>query len=177
MKDIFERFAALKASPWITDDLADSEALASVEERLGIALPPALKAVLEHYGAAITFGTEVHFRPDTPSGWEDKEGSLSISTLYGIRNDDWSIVKRNVDYDDQVPENCIVIGESPGGNQICIDRDSGSILFWDHESNVQEASSSIISESFDSFIERLYPVDDAARLPTGVITSKSYLNF
>jgi SMI1-KNR4 cell-wall len=149
----------------------------TVEDRLLISLPSALKEILARYGSGIIFEKGVLFRPITSSGWEGSDGALDVIAIYGLSYDEQGLLKQNSIYESQVPPSCIVFAESSGGNQICLDRDSGHVLFWDHEADGRDDPISLISSSFDSFIAQLYAGEDTLGSLDGIVASKSFLDF
>lgn len=175
--DILKHLAALGAKSSPVDPQVAICPVETVEARLSISLPPALKVILDHYKNSITFEKEMLFRPIASSGWEGSDGALDLITIYGLSYDDQGLLKQNSVYESQVPPSCIVFAESSGGNQICLDRHSGQVLFWDHETDGHNDPVSLISSSFDDFIAQLYAGDDTIGSLDGIIASKSYLDF
>jgi hypothetical protein len=94
-----------------------------------------------------------------------------VSFLYGFVDkmpspyDMYDLYKEHRAFNDRVPKEFIVIGEDPGGNQICLcveGNNYGKVYFWDHEEEVDEGKKPtydnvyLISNSFIDFINSLY---------------------
>lgn len=173
--DVIKKLAELHAEPMASADGVAVRTVDDVERALGFALPDTLKTALSKVSGAIAFDATVLFKPMESSGWEDKDGSLDLNVIYGLAEDDWSLTKMNDTYAGRIPANCIAIGESSGGNQICLEADTNKVVFWDHEAATDGVF--LISNSFDEFLESLYLGDDSLGDSSGIIESESYLDF
>ncbi|GAA4805545.1 SMI1/KNR4 family protein [Lysobacter hankyongensis] len=152
--------------------------LLQTERDLDIELPQSLRQILLQYAAPVVFAHGARFRPDTLCGVEGRDGHLTLLTLYGPGAGDSGLLAMNRMYSDQVPPLMAVIGESPGGNQLCIERTSGRIYFWNHEAEHDEAALTAVAESFDAFRERLVADEGISEGTTPKIDeSKSFLDF
>jgi hypothetical protein len=175
--DVLGHLEALGAKPWIIDQDAVIERTSEIEAALQVVLPSSYSRVLEKYGTSITFDNEVLFKPEELSGWEGKDGTLDLVGLYGLARDDRGLSTANAAYGSQIPSTCIVIGESSGGNQLCLDRQSLGILFWDHEAESEGRSTYLVSNSFEDFINRLQRGDNQVGSTEGIIADESFLDF
>lgn len=157
--NVLEKLSELQARRFDVEASKEMSTVADVERALEAQLPDGLKAALSHYCYAIDFDVTVSFRPIEPSGWERQDGAIDFNMIYGLAHDDWAILKMNETFAAQIPASCIVIGACSGGNQICLEKESGRILFWDHESS--GAGVSLAANSFDDFMDSLFVVDDS----------------
>ena len=170
---IVERFIVLRAKPMSTE-IKERFDLEFVERALGSRLPDGLRILLLKFVDPIIFDADVSFRPAERSRWEDTNGLLSLEILYGLTDDDWSLIKMNDTYRGRIPSEFIAIGDAGGGNQICLDTATGRVLFWDHEA--RSGGLSTIAESFDEFSSALFIKDRPGRAE-GVIEGESFLDF
>jgi hypothetical protein len=99
----------------------------------------------------------------------DNFGQININLFFGI---DLKVKETNLDFcfetfKNRIPIGLLPIGESEGGNIICISlyKEIGSIYFWDHEMEADEGEKPDytnmykISDSFSSFIKRIEKFD------------------
>ena len=93
----------------------------------------------------------------------DTHGILNEFCCICKKNSNDLIYKRGV-FDGRVPDNFLIIGNDPGGNQICLSiagNDYGKVYFWDHENEVAEGEEPgyqnvyLIANSFDEFLDTL----------------------
>ncbi len=162
--DVLRRLEELGARGFAADGSHSLQDIELVEQRLDTKLPRALKVALKHFGAPICFDKEVELRPLERSGWESEDGSLDINIVYGPVEGSCGILSINDDLSSQVPRNCVVIAGSSGGNQICIDRETDTVLFWDHEAVDDARSTFLVAKDFSEFLKSLYVVDDTGPL-------------
>ncbi|MBC8029830.1 MAG: SMI1/KNR4 family protein [Pyrinomonadaceae bacterium] len=150
----------------------------SFERRISYTLPEELRQILVHFGAAVIFQKDVKFKPNERTFLEDSDGYHALEILYGTAQDSNGLENKNATYQDQVPSGLIVLGESPGGNQVCLDKSTGRVIFWHHEAVADEESVFEIANDFGDFINRLQ-VDNIhpASEPDGIVKEKSFLNF
>lgn len=153
-------------------------ALAETERALDLALPGALRDLLSAYGGALLFDNGARFRPDHPSGREGRDGCLSLVSLYGPGDDDNGLRAMNRNYERQVPPMMAVIGDAPGGDQVCLERSSGQIYLWLHDAEDDEASLSPVAPGFEEFVSRLHP-EETSPAPSGlkIVEGESFLDF
>lgn len=125
-----------------------------VERTIGIILPKDLLALLKEIKGAVIFEEDIRFKPSQPSGREYPEGYLDLEILYGLSTDDNGIPQRYLTFKDQLPSDLIAIGESPGGDQICLSRTTPQVYFWKHDVEDDEAVTEI-APSFSAFASQL----------------------
>lgn len=156
-----------------------TERMAVIKKSLSIEFPRALEAILLALRGAIVFDKGAIFTSDERSPVDDSHGKQGLGVLYGIEDDRNGLLACNEMYADQLPRNLITIGETPGGNQVCLERGSGRILFWHHEALTDDSALFQIALTFDDFIARLEPQESNGPVapPKGVIPSKTWFDF
>ena len=156
-----------------------------IQTKLRLSLPEKLIWIMKKYRAAISFESGAVFKPEHFSGREGKNGYMSIGLLYGIRRENSTgIIEVNASLErhDFFPSGIIAIGDSIGGDQICISLDTQEIYYWKHDvGSDRRESLSVIANSFDDFLERLEveksELQHKSLAELGVIKDKSYLDF
>jgi hypothetical protein len=152
--------------------------LEATERELSVSLPGELREVLVSFGAAVVFEKGAMFKPNQPTSMEDSEGLLSLDVLYGVASGDHGLRKQNATFRDQIGPALVAIGDAGGGDQVCLEKTSGRILFWYHEANTDEESLFEIAPDFVSFMQRLEPEsDDSESAYRHIVKSESYLDF
>lgn len=102
----------------------------------------------------------------------DKHGYVDVVIIYGISEDSNNIYLANKMYRDQIGKEFYVFGESSGGDQFCIDRQTGEIYYWYHEAKSHDLSMFRIATSLPDFIGQLVPDDDdSSNKSTGIISA------
>jgi cell wall assembly regulator SMI1 len=91
----------------------------------------------------------------------------SISMFYGVSNNDTYDISANVDtFSGRLPDQVISIAEAGGGNQICLQLDTGAVFFWDHEMEATEDevpsydNMSLLAPSFNDFLQMIQPYSE-----------------
>ncbi len=155
-----EIMKALDAELYGSKSKSPDKDLKNVILSLSFDFPIELKELLLEFNGAIFFNNGAKFKPEGKCNLASKDGYLSLNTIYGIADNDNGILRVNHSYDDQIPDLIIIIAESDGGNQICIERNTGIILFWNHEGipNVDELFN--IAPSFAEFLQKIEVEDD-----------------
>ncbi|QDU95706.1 SMI1/KNR4 family protein [Lignipirellula cremea] len=148
-------------------------AIQSVEQILPMS--DSFRELLLAFGGAIWFDNGARFRPQSPNPQTDEDGYNSLDVLYGLGDGEDSIEQRIEQYDGELPESFVAIGEAPGGNQICVGGD-GVVYFWDHES-LRNDQTWPIAGSVDEFIAMLEIDDEEPGDSDGVIESEAWLDF
>jgi hypothetical protein len=162
----------LGPSPFGAASTNVAEDLAAVQRALSVTLPAELVELLVTTGSALMFDEGARFKPDEPSGIEDDEGFQGFSMIYGLADDEYGLREINETYRDQFPCELVAIGEAPGGNQICLDPESGQVVFWNHEAETDDASLSLIANDLASFLARLEPDNPPMTDDDGVVSCK-----
>jgi len=147
------------------------------ENKHTIELPSSLKELLHKFQGAIVFDKGAKFKSECSSGREDDDGYLSLEMLYGghLKGDN-SLEEVNARLSDELGSDLVVVGDSTGGDQICINRKNGTVIFWMHDTPPLNAEV-LISKSFDDFIESLEPDECENDSGREVIESESFLDF
>jgi hypothetical protein len=125
-------------------------------------------------GGAITFGQGAIFKTVEPSPLNDKRGYQSLEVMYGPGEAENSILAEYARYADELPHGFVPIGETPGGNLVCLN-EQGMVYLWDHEEPGDNASW-LICGDIDSFMNSLGPDDAPLELDGGIIGSESWLD-
>lgn len=148
-------------------------AIKSAEQFLPIS--DSYRELLLTFGGAVVFDYGAKFASDEKSPLNDKDGYQSLEILYGLGNEKNSIEQKAVQYAGELPTSFVPIGESSGGNLICVAGD-GTVHLWDHESQRNEGTWRIAA-SIDEFVNRLKPDDLGIGSTEGIIESESFLDF
>jgi len=147
----------------------------TLEKKFGVSLPLEFSEIFCHFGGAITFEKGAKFKPDEKTPWDDENGYQSLEIIYGIGESKNSIAFQQSHYQDQLPERVLVIGEAPGGNQICLGF-GGEVFFWNHEKDFKHGHY-LIASSFSKFLHMLEPGDEEIGPTEGIVDSESWLDF
>lgn len=115
---------------------------------------------LNNYNGLISFtnGAKTRLPPSTAKkSICDKNGYISIDFLYGLGNDEYGIAYNTKKHNSTSYEldDFLIIGESPGGDKICLSKKNGGIYFWDHESENIDDALHFIAPDFSCFINNL----------------------
>lgn len=135
--------------------------LTSVEVQLGVNFSDQYRRLLQEYEGSIVFDNGAQYKPAIKSPVDYKDGHQTIEILYGLSGKS-NIVNKNKMYGKQLPLNIITIGESSGGNQICLSIKDGKTFFWHHEAITDDSSLYKIADDLDALIANLKP-DNSGR--------------
>ena len=122
-----------------------------IEIELGVKFSDEYSALLNHYDGSIVFDNGAIYRPLQLSPVDNKHGFQILEILYGLSGES-NLLKRNQMYHDQIPAEYVVIGESVGGNQICLSKQNEKVYFWHHEALTDDTSLFEIAADINSFI-------------------------
>ncbi len=132
--------------------------LNTIENELQTRLPKTLVSILTKMGGGIYFSAK--YKPDVRSPLSDSEGYNSLDFLYGLTDDDNGVLAKNRTYGrEQIPDTYITVGESSGGDQLCIEKNSGKVYYWHHEALSEDKMFYLVASSFDDFLSRLEKVN------------------
>ncbi|WP_025122862.1 MULTISPECIES: SMI1/KNR4 family protein [unclassified Serratia (in: enterobacteria)] len=108
-------------------------------------------------------------------------GYIDVIFLYGLSDDDNGLLYRISMYSSNIPSGYYPLGESSGGDQVCINIKTGEIYFWWHEAPTDPESLYFLSKNIESFIDRLTPIEgyeeDLDNTIDKIDTSKTWLGF
>lgn len=108
-------------------------------------------------------------------------GYIDVIFLYGLSDADNGLFYRINMHSSNIPSEYYPLGESSGGNQICINKNTGEIYFWWHEAPTDPECLYFLSKNIESFIDGLTPIKDSEEEPDNIIdkvdTSKTWLGF
>jgi hypothetical protein len=127
-----EHLAAKVFGPRSQDPSAE---LDLIEQAHGFRFPDTLKTILLSYVGAIVFDKEVDYRPIKKNRFLRADGTQSLELLYGATGDKHGIRTAIGTYNNRMPVGTIPIGETAGGNQVCMYTATPEyrVYFWDHE--------------------------------------------
>ncbi|WP_160154007.1 SMI1/KNR4 family protein [Microbulbifer sp. ALW1] len=160
----------------LKDGSQDKLSISQVESELNVKFSDSYRSVLESYENSIVFDHGAIYKPVEKSPVDNTDGFQSLEMLYGLQGDS-NLVSRNKMYKGQIPKECVVIGESVGGNQVCLSRASGKVYFWFHEAEIEDHSLFEVAESVNNFIEGLLPDDMQNSDKREIDESGSFLDF
>ncbi|WP_249595689.1 SMI1/KNR4 family protein [Peribacillus frigoritolerans] len=153
-----------------------------IETMYDINIPKDYREFLLNYDETF-FENEVTYKLIETSPWTSKEGTQVFENFYGLSNENNLFVQIE-GYLNRMPDWMIPIGESPGGNLICIgvkESFMGKVYFWDHENEreskimvgIEVASDEIISywenihlvsETFLGFLSGLELINETDKI-------------
>lgn len=167
-KDLGAR--ALKA------ESAEQCTFAQIDSELNIRFTDKYQSLLKSFNDSIVFDSGAIFKPKKKSPVDTIDGFQSLEMLYGLQGDS-NLINKNKMYNGQVPEGYVVIGESIGGNQICLSCEDGKVYFWFHEAEVEGDSLFEIASNIDDFLEGLFNDNAQPSNKREVDESSSFLGF
>ncbi|WP_350300032.1 SMI1/KNR4 family protein [Peribacillus frigoritolerans] len=135
-----------------------------LEKMSDIYIPKDYKEFLLNYDETF-FDNEVTYKPIETSPWTSKEGTQVFEGFYGLSSEN-NLFDKIKDYLNRMPDCMIPIGESPGGNVICIGvRGSyiGKVYFWNHENEREAkimAGIDVASDDINSYWENIHLVSE-----------------
>ncbi len=137
-------------------------------------LPAGLVSLLvEKSAGLLDFKTPARF-PGMPGSKYSPGGWLSLWRLYGLGGGPESILAVAKRFEGRLPPQITPFAPEDGGNQLCLDRDSGAVLLWLHDEPYPEdsvASFERLADSFDSWLVSLeVDPDDRLTESKGVVS-------
>lgn len=147
---------------------------------LNDALPKKYLRLLKKYNGGVFFenGAKYAISNNIPN---ISLGYIDVIFLYGLSDDDNGLLYRINMYASNIPSEYYPLGESSGGDQICINKKTGEIYFWWHEAPTDPESLYFLSKNIESFIDGLTPIEGGEEGPDNIIdkvdTSKTWLDF
>lgn len=82
-------------------------------------------------------------------------GTYDLDILYGLSPDGYNIFHRNNMYSGRIPDKTYTFGESPTGDQFCIDTATGAVHYWVHDAADGDREYALISSSLEDLLNRL----------------------
>lgn len=135
-----------------------------IETMYDINIPKDYREFLHNYDETF-FENEVTYKPIETSPWTTKEGTQVFEGFYGVTSEN-NLSDQIKGYLNRMPDCMIPIGESPGGNVICIGvRGSyiGKVYFWNHENEREAkimAEIDVASDDINSYWENIHLVSE-----------------
>lgn len=77
------------------------------------------------------------------------QNSFELDSIFGLYDDTSNLEKKILFYQDVIPSNLFPIADLPGGNLICMDKESQAIYFWIHDEVV---GTYLVAHNFSIFI-------------------------
>ena len=132
---------------------ADPNDILLFETEHSVKLPLTFKELI--VDGPIWFKDLVHFKADVPPGAEFYGEYLSMFFLYGGGSTgDNSLENANAYFRPQVSSHLILIGDGEGGDQICLNKRNGEIIYWVHDED-EDNCELLLAKDFDTFMHTL----------------------
>ncbi|WP_025109899.1 SMI1/KNR4 family protein [Pseudomonas sp. H1h] len=119
-----------------------------------------LKKLLDRFKTPIVFSNGAKFKISKELSIGDKNGFVFLDVLYGLASDSNNIHYKNELYSNQIRSDFYTFGESGGGDQFCINKNTEEVYYWRHEAEDDASSLFLIAPSFTNFFEQLIPDND-----------------
>jgi hypothetical protein len=119
-----------------------------------------LSKLLDKFKTAIVFSNGAKFKTPKKMPISDKDVFVFLDVIYGLAPDSNNIYYKNEMYSDQIRSDLYTFGESGGGDQFCINKNTEEVYYWYHEAKDDASSLSLIAPSFTHFFEHLIPDND-----------------
>jgi hypothetical protein len=119
-----------------------------------------LNKLLDKFKTAIVFSNGAKFKTPKKMPIGDKAGFVFLDVIYGLAPDSNNIYYKNEMYLNQIRGDFYTFGESGGGDQFCINKNTQEVYYWHHEAKDDASSLFLIAPSFNNFFEQLIPDDE-----------------
>jgi hypothetical protein len=143
-----------------------AESMSFEKKRLHNSLPDDIKIseslnkLLDKFNTAIVFSNGAKFKTPKKMPIGDKDGFVFLDVIYGLAPDSNNIYYKNEMYANQIRSDLYTFGESGGGDQFCINKNTEEVYYWYHEAKDDASSLFLIAPSFATFFEHLMPDND-----------------
>ncbi|RLU05035.1 SMI1/KNR4 family protein [Pseudomonas prosekii] len=143
-----------------------AESMSFEKKRLHNSLPDDIKIseslnkLLDKFNTAIVFSNGAKFKTPKKMPIGDKDGFVFLDVIYGLAPDSNNIYYKNEMYANQIRSDLYTFGESGGGDQFCINKNTEEVYYWYHEAKDDASSLFLIAPSFAHFFEHLIPDND-----------------
>ncbi|WP_064120059.1 SMI1/KNR4 family protein [Pseudomonas fluorescens] len=143
-----------------------AESMSFEKKRLHNSLPDDIKIseslnkLLDKFNTAIVFSNGAKFKTPKKMPIGDNDGFVFLDVIYGLAPDSNNIYYKNEMYANQIRSNLYTFGESGGGDQFCINKNTEEVYYWYHEAKDDASSLFLIAPSFATFFEQLMPDND-----------------
>lgn len=123
------------------------------ESNLQMDLPEKVTALVMVYKHSVLFNDDIEFVPQYRTGLEGERDELSLDVLWGLEDGDLNIFQANQSLEYLEAEKCLFsIGESFGGNHICVSKDDGGVYLFVNDSEQNQYK---IFDNLEMFTESL----------------------
>lgn len=119
-----------------------------------------LNQLLDRFKTAIVFSNGAKFKIPKKMPIGDQDGFVFLDVIYGLAPDSNNIYYKNEMYANQIRDELYTFGESGGGDQFCINKNTEEVYYWYHEAKDDASSLFLIAPSFNNFFESLIPDND-----------------
>jgi hypothetical protein len=143
-----------------------AESMSFEKKRLHNSLPDDIKIseslnkLLDKFNTAIVFSNGAKFKTPKKMPIGDNDGFVFLDVIYGLAPDSNNIYYKNEMYANQIRSDLYTFGESGGGDQFCINKNTEEVYYWYHEAKDDASSLFLIAPSFATFFEHLMPDND-----------------
>lgn len=130
--------------------------IASLERKYHLHFPEDYRYYLSHYGNDYV-KENLEFFPEKKLPASLQLESVEVDSLFGMYPDENNLEDRMQDYESLLSAGFIPIGDLPGGDIICMEKDGTQIYFWFHD--LEGENLFLVADSFESFVSDFRPVD------------------
>jgi hypothetical protein len=149
--------------------------LLAAEKTLGINFIEEHQKILMRFEGAVLFDNRIGILASERVPVGDEDGTVFLNVLFGVAKDPNGLRENYDVYIDQLPENLVPFGGSSGGNLFCLDRMTGSVAFWVHDSLPQEKETFLVADSMSKFLDELRIIPEDTSFDDEVVWSTPFL--
>ncbi len=126
-------------------------------------LPDQVIPLISVYKNSVLFEDDIQFEPQHKTGLEGSDNELTLEVLWGIEEGQFNIFTVNESLKNlEADESLFSIGESFGGNHICLSKDDSKVYLFVNDS---EQNTYLIFNNLELFIESLRVQRDSITRP------------
>ncbi|MCC4226254.1 SMI1/KNR4 family protein [Vibrio campbellii] len=116
-------------------------------------LPDEVIPLISVYINSVVFEDDIEFEPQHKTGLEDSGNKLTLEVLWGVEVGQFNIFTVNESLKNlEADESLFSIGESFGGNHICLSKGDGKVYLFVNDS---EQNAYLIFNNLEQFVESL----------------------
>jgi len=147
--------------------------LVTIEKEIGIKFPTNYGELLCNFSESIIFTKGVTFKPIEATPLSTSNGDNTLEILFGL-NGLSGMLPMYRRYKEQLHDDLIAIGESAGGDLICLSKLDHSVVLWNHDTVKDEHATFIISSELDEFFLLLKEEDsEVSPMVDKIVKSKT----